>query len=231
MRNKILIVEDEPIIADELEALLTELGYDILGIALDAEEAIEIIESKLPELVLLDISLDGDVDGVMLAEIINEKYKIPFVFLTSHTDKLTVNRVKRTNPSGFLVKPYNERELVTNVEIALYQSTPIKSTSEDFFIKDGNSLVKVNPEEILFAQADDNYTIIFTTGKKYTLSSTLKKIESKLPSDKFIRVHRSYIINLNKIDKITDGYVIIKGEKVPIGRNYQADLYSMINKL
>ena len=63
------------------------------------------------------------------------------------------------------------------------------------------------------------------------LSSTLKKIESKLPSDKFIRVHRSYIINLSKIDKITDGYVIIKGENVPIGRNYQADLYSKINKL
>ena len=114
---------------------MSELGYDIVGVAFEAEEAIEIIESGSPELILLDISLDGDMDGVMLAEIINEKYKIPFIFLTSHTDKLTVNRVKRTNPSGFLVKPYKEKELVTNIEIALYQSTPIKSNSEDFFIK------------------------------------------------------------------------------------------------
>lgn len=231
MRNKILIVEDEPIIADELEALLTDLKYEVIGIAFDAEEAIEIIEKNTPELILLDISLEGDLDGVMLAETINEKYQIPFVFLTSHADRLTVNRVKRTNPSGFILKPYNEKELASNIEIALYNSNSGKVITEDFFIKEGGSLIKINPKEILYAQADDNYTFIYTAEKKYILSSTLKKIEAKLPHNKFMRIHRSYIINLNKIDKITDGYAIVNEVNIPIGRNYQAELFNSIQKL
>lgn len=231
MKNKILIVEDEPIIADELEALLSDLGYEIVGIALDAEEAIEFIKKESPELILLDISLDGDIDGVMLAEIINEKFQIPFVFLTSHADKLTVNRVKRTKPSGFILKPYNEKELASNIEIALYKSAPIKSISDDFFIKDGSSWVKINHSDILYAQADDNYTLIFTQDKKYILSSTLKKLETGLPKDKFMRIHRSYIVNLKKIDKISDGFVIFNKKNIPIGRNYQADFFNTIQKL
>lgn len=236
MKHKILIVEDEPIIASDIEMTLEDLGYEVTSIEDNAEDALQSIANETPDLVLLDINLEGDVDGVMLAEDINLKHKIPFVFLTSNADKLTINRVKRTKPAGFIVKPFSEEDLRSNIEIALFnkKETAINqelNKAEDFFVKDGGSLVKVNVEDLMFAKADDNYTRLFTTEKSHVLSSTLKKIEEKLPSKNFIRIHRSYIINTRFIDKIKDGYLYIGKHQLPIGRSYQEALFSKINKL
>ena len=232
---KILIVEDEPVIALDIEMLLEDLNYEITNIEDNAEDAIKSMEDNLPDLVLLDINIEGDVDGVMLAEEINEKFGIPFVFLTSNADKLTINRVKRTNPSGFIVKPFSEKDLQSNIEIALFSkkedNSKIKEdTSTDFFVKEGNSLVKVKINELMFAKADDNYTRLFTLEKSHILSSTMKKVEEKLP-DNFIRIHRSYIININFIDKIKDSFLYIGKHQLPIGRSYQESLFKKINKL
>ena len=86
-KSKILIVEDEPIIASDIEMILEDLGYEVTGVEDSAEDAMMNIVSNIPDLVLLDINLEGDVDGIMLAEDINEKFQIPFVFLTSNADK------------------------------------------------------------------------------------------------------------------------------------------------
>jgi len=232
-KAKILIVEDEPIIASDIEMILEDLGYNVIGIEDNAEDALISINNNTPDLILLDINLEGDVDGILLAKNINKQFKIPFVFLTSNADKLTINRVKRTQPAGFIVKPFSEKDLQSNIEIALFSNTetlePEKATI--FFVKDGNSLVKVKIEELLFAKADDNYTRLFTTSKNYMLSSTLKKIEGKLSSANFIRIHRSYIINSQFIDIIKDGFLYIGKHQLPIGRSYQETLFKKISKL
>lgn len=233
-KTKILIVEDEPIIASDIEMTLEDLGYEVLSVEDNAKDAMAEMEKNKPDLVLLDINIEGDIDGVMLAEDINKKYQIPFVFLTSNADKLTINRVKRTNPAGFIVKPFSEKDLQSNIEIALFSQKQTQEIhtkqSDSFFIREGSSLIKVNLKDLMFAKADDNYTRLFTSEKSYILSSTMKKIEKKLPNN-FIRIHRSYIVNINFIDKIKDGYLFIEKHQLPIGRSYQEKLFEKISKL
>ncbi len=232
--TKILIVEDEPIIASDIEMTLEELGYQITDVVDDAESAIESIEKRKPDLVLLDINIEGDTDGIMLAQDIKEQFKIPFIYLTSNADKVTINRVKRTNPAGFIVKPFSEKELQSNIEIALFnlkEQQPTSKVSSDFFVKDSGSLIKIKVDELLFVQADDNYTRFYTLKKQYFISSTLKKVSEKLSGDPFIRIHRSYIINVNFIDRIYDGYVFIGKHKLSIGRSYHDAFYEKISKL
>ncbi len=233
-QKRILIVEDELIIASDIEMTLNGLGYNVIGIEDNAIDAINAIKDLTPDLILLDINLEGDEDGVMLAEDINAKIGIPFVFLTSNADKLTINRVKRTNPAGFIVKPFSEKDLQSNIEIALFTHKKQKKSTEqakDFFVKEGNSLVKIKVKDLLFAQADDNYTRLFTSQKMHLISSTLKKVSELLEQDSFVRIHRSYIININYIDKIQDGNVIIGKYSLPIGRSYNDVFFDKISKI
>ena len=233
--TKILIVEDEPIISSDIEMTLEDLGYEVTDIVDNAEDAMLSINTNPPHLILLDINLEGDVDGIMLAEDINENFKIPFIFLTSNADKLTINRVKRTQPSGFIVKPFVDKDLQSNIEIALFSKKVAMSISTEksasFFVKDGGSLVKVNIDDIMFIQADDNYSRIYSTQKNYIISSTLKKVAERLDENQFIRIHRSYIINKTFIDKIKNSFVFIKNHQLPIGRSYHDDLFKTIDKL
>ena len=232
-KYKILIVEDEPIIASDIEMILEELDYDVTGIEDCAEDAINSIEENKPDLILLDINIEGDIDGVMLAQDINKMYQIPFVFLTSNTDSHTINRVKRTKPAGFIVKPFNEKDFQSVIEIALITTNNTKPTEKNdtFFIKTSNGLVKINMSEIIYIQADDNYSKIFTSSKKHLVSYTLKKVTEKLLHTNLIRIHRSFIINTNFIDKIKDGFVYIGEKEIPIGRSYQETLFSKISRL
>ncbi len=232
---KILIIEDEPIIASDIEMTLEDLGYDVLGVEDNAFDALLFLEENIVDLVLLDINIEGDIDGVMLAEDIKKKYQIPFVFLTSNTDKLTINRVKRTSPSGFIVKPFTEHDLSSNIEIALFKnkerSPQKREIIKNFYIKERGGLVKVSVNDIKFIKADDNYSKIFTIEKNHFISSTLKKVEERLDALSFIRIHRSYIVNLHFIDRIKDGYIFIENNQLPIGRSYYDNLFKRIEKL
>jgi len=230
---RILIVEDDLIIASDIEMILNESGYEVIGIATNYPDALSVIASKQPDLILLDINLEGDADGVILAEDINRKFQIPFIYLTSNTDPLTINRVKRTNPAGFIVKPFNEKDILTNIEIVSFnrKKQVEKPIVEDFFIKENGSLIKLKTTSIMFAKADENYTKIFTDENDYLISTTLKKLVEILNTTPFIRIHRSYIVNTNYIDRIQNGYVFIGKHHLPIGRRYHDDFFNRINKL
>jgi len=231
-KPRILIVEDEPIIAADVEMTLEDLGYEVVGIKDNATDALETIKKAKPDLVLLDINLEGDIDGVMLAQDINKSFNIPFIYLTSNADSLTINRVKRTQPAGFIIKPFSEKDLQSNIEIALFSKSQKKEDPKnEFFIRDGSSLIKVNFDDLLFLKADDTYTRLVTIDKNFILSLNLKKVSEKLPTAYFIRIHRSYIINIRFIDRIKEGRVYIDKHKLPIGRSYQDALFSRISKL
>ncbi len=234
-KYKILIVEDEPIIATDIEMTLEKLGYQVTDTVEDAAMAIESIKNNKPDLILLDINIEGETDGVMLAQDINTNYQIPFIYLTSNTDSFTINRVKRTNPAGFIVKPFTEKDLLSNIEIGLFKSIePIKEKPKlatDIFVKEGSNLIKIQTKDLLFIKADDSYSKLFTKDKIYVISVNLGKLFAKLPSDSFIRIHRSYIININFIDKITNGYIILSKHKIPVSKSYQEAFFNRINKI
>jgi diguanylate cyclase (GGDEF)-like protein/PAS domain S-box-containing protein len=123
MPKKILVVEDERIIANDIKRSLKELGYSVASVAASGEEAIKQAAEKAPDLVLMDIMLKGNVDGIKAAAHIRENFNIPVVYLTSHSDESTLKRAKETGPFGYLLKPYEDRELRTTIEMAIYSHT------------------------------------------------------------------------------------------------------------
>jgi len=119
MNENILIVEDNAIIAEDLADILEEAGYNILGIAETAERAIELIKFRMPDLVLLDITLKNDKTGVDVAKVINKDYDLPFIFITSYTDKQTLAAAITTKPQGYIVKPFESKDILPPVQLAL----------------------------------------------------------------------------------------------------------------
>jgi DNA-binding NarL/FixJ family response regulator len=126
---KILIVEDEPLIAEDIRELLEQVNYQVVGVAYNKEEAYSILNTTKPDIALLDINLGDNTDGILIAETINEKYNIPFLYLTSYSSKLILDKVKHTFPMGYIVKPFDEANLFTSVEIALSNFQGIKKTA------------------------------------------------------------------------------------------------------
>src|SRR5208283_2216108 len=120
-KTTILIVEDEAIVAADLAGKLGRLGYDVVGTAARGEEAVELAGRLLPALVIMDIRLKGSMDGIEAAEAIGTKVDIPIIYLTAHSDAATLARAKVTGPFGYILKPFEERELATQIEMALYR--------------------------------------------------------------------------------------------------------------
>ena len=118
-KRKILIVEDETISAMDIEDTLSRNGYDIAGIASNGTEAIRIAKELYPDLILMDIRIEGDMDGIEVANHINQYFEIPVIFLTAYSDDLTISRAVKAKSFSFLLKPFNERELLSNIEMAI----------------------------------------------------------------------------------------------------------------
>lgn len=138
-KYSILIVEDEPLIAEDISGYLEEGGFTVAGIANDGKQAMQLLKNVQPDAVLLDINLGTPPDGVELASLIRRHYNLPFVFLTSHGDKATLERAKTTFPAGYLLKPFDGFDLMTSLEVALYnhfnQNT---AQSNGLFLEDLN---------------------------------------------------------------------------------------------
>lgn len=374
-KTRILVVEDESIVAKDIQKSLEKLGYEVPATASSAASAYEKLEQIKPDLVFLDIKLKGEEDGIHIAEHIKEKYNIPVIFLTSYVDQETLDRAKVTEPYGYIVKPFNESDLKTTVEMALFKFSrdrevresqqrlanalarveesiivvdiegritylnekaenmlgyssataqgmdafslfvieeeggvavkkdelmermrkdeswqksdcliqvkrdnssisatiaaspvhdeksqflgcamvisdkqnetakpPVETASQatlldnqviqnSFFVKKGSMLVKVYLDNIQWIQAMDNYVIIQTTADQFVIHSTMKDIEMKLPTSKFLRVHRSYIIPIDKINVLDENTVLIGDKTIPIGKSYKDIFMARLNFL
>lgn len=222
----ILIVEDEPLIADDIAMILEKNNYTISEIVDNAEDTLSHLKSHSVNLILLDINIEGELDGVQLAHKINSEFQIPFLFLTSYYDNNTLKRAKNTDPSGYIVKPFDEGDLVANIELASMKSVKNSDSiiTEKFFIRDKNELKSIDPMDIIYVESDDNYANIITSIKKHVVPHTLKSVAEQLPSKDFIRIHKSYLINFHKITSIHEGYVFLGDIKLTIGRSYKETL-------
>jgi len=120
---RVLIVEDEPLIAEDIATALANNDFNVSGIAYSMEDALDELKRNLPDLVLLDINLNGGEEGIEIAKLINERYSLPFVFLTSYSDRITLLHAKNTEPAGYIVKPFTDAGLYATLEIALFNHT------------------------------------------------------------------------------------------------------------
>jgi DNA-binding NarL/FixJ family response regulator len=120
-RIRVLIIEDEPIIAAKIEAALNNINFEVAGIAYTPEQAMRLLSTKYPDAALVDINLAGKYEGLVIGKAIDEIYRIPFVYLTAHADRATLAQAKLTNPAGYIVKPFEEEDLLVNLELAMHR--------------------------------------------------------------------------------------------------------------
>ncbi|MBL7899935.1 MAG: response regulator [Crocinitomicaceae bacterium] len=233
----VLIVEDDSFISEDLAGQIQDAGYELCGQAYDKKEALEFLKTKNPDLVLLDINLNGENAGLEIAKEINAHYKIPFIYITSHSDPATLKKVNETKPHGYLLKPFDEKALIANIQLAVHKHKQEKrehlqeKIADSIFVKVKSALVKIEFDEILFAEAYDNYCYIKTASEKHLLSQTLKSVEEKLDGKGFLRVHRGFLINVSKIQSVTESNVFVDNTPIPIGRTFRDELLALLNTL
>jgi DNA-binding LytR/AlgR family response regulator len=243
---KILVVEDEMIIAAKTSMLLSNLGYEVTGILPSGEEALSHLKENKTDIVLLDINLKGKTDGIETAKKIQLQSSASIIYLTANADEATFNRAKATKPSAFISKPFkkldlqraieltisrmdkNEPEVVKEINILNEQPVIL---SDRIFVRSRDKMLKIMLADVLYIEADRNYSRIFTTTKEYLLSTTLKTIEEKLSSQLFVRTHRSYIINLAHVDEVAEDHVIISQKPIPLSAGLKEHLLERIQTL
>ncbi|MBL4861972.1 MAG: response regulator [Crocinitomicaceae bacterium] len=244
----VLVVEDESIVSKDIQHSLKKLGYNVVGASATGEKAIELAGSERPDIVLMDIMLKGEMNGIEAANRIKEEYAIPIIFLTAYADESTLSKAKITEPYGYILKPFKEIDLHTTIEMAIYKHGKERevvkerdflfsiveskegANSDFIFVKSNSRLVKLKNDEIFYIEALKDYVVIHTTDTRYTIHSTMKDIDAKMGDEEFIRVHRSYIVRLDKIATIEYPNLTLEkiGKVIPIGGSYREDLNKKI---
>jgi DNA-binding LytR/AlgR family response regulator len=242
MENKdkvrVLIVEDEFITIETLTLVLKEMNCVVSGDAMSAKEAIAILDKGETDLAILDINIKGDKDGIWVAQQIQEKYHIPFIFLTAFGDKNTVQRAIETGPYGYLVKPFSKVDVFTAVEVAInnfsrqndglkIQNNPI-TTQGSIFIRDDYMFVKLKIEDILYIKSDKNYLEIHLANKMHLTRGKMSDFMQNLPLEKFMQVQRSFVVNIEVVDLIGAGFLKIGSIDIPLGLKYKDELKKRI---
>ena len=242
----VLIIEDTPEQSDALIKVLLENNYTIAGVARNFTDALKLFYEKTVDIIVIDVFLDGKPDGITFAESINiiPNASKPFVFLTSSQDRQIFERAKLTKPFSFLMKPFNELEILYAIEMAVekfYEQTNVFLSEEqdtvisnDFlFIKKKNTLKKVALNDILYIEVEERYCNIITEKEKFVILISLTKISDLLDKNKFIKTHRNTIVNSEKIEEIilADNLIILKGNhKITLSDTYK-DFIKKMNVL
>lgn len=227
MSIKIYIVEDEPLIVTTLKIALKKNNYQVIGAASDYSKALKEIAIESPDLVLLDIQLNGRLDGVDIARELDLK-NINYLFLTSQSDPQTIARVSQTSPLGYIVKPFTEAGLISNIELA---KNKINSLQKEFIkIKHEGRTIAINQAHITYLKAYDNYCFVHTIGRKYLVPHTLKYMATQLSPKYFVQSHRSYWINVRKIRGSSHKHVLIDNEDVPLSKTYRETIIKLLEQ-
>jgi DNA-binding LytR/AlgR family response regulator len=226
---KILIVEDDPLIAFDIKCILESKNHQVLAVCHTAKDAMLVDLSNI-DIALLDVNLGDGPDGISVAMYLKENAQIPCIFITSYYDEKTVSRAKTVYPLAYIIKPYEEQDILINLELATskLKKEVKKEENAPIFVKNGSKLTKIDPKDVDFIQAYDMYSHLFIAGKRITASQTLKETEKLFSHLDFIRVHRSYVVNLNAIEGIYEDEILIAEHRIPVGRTYKKDLFDRI---
>lgn len=233
----VLIVEDTASERDALLPVLKANNYNVLGVAETFKEALALYQSTQPDILIIDIFLDGAPDGINFAEYVDTSSNSskPFVFLTSSTDRKIFEKAKLAKPFSYLLKPFNELELLYAIEMAVekfYGQDDVFSgdkedtvISDDYlFIKKGKSLKKVLVSDIIYIEVEQKYCNVITKNEKFVILMSLKKMIKFLNSSVFYQTHRRFLVNAQKIEEIilSDNLILLYGgHKAEISENYR----------
>lgn len=241
-KTRILIVEDDMIIAANISLQLTKLGYEVTGIESRGEDAINHAKENHPDIILMDINLKGKIDGIETAKSIQKFFDIPLIFLTANSDEASFQKAKETHPYAFITKPFNKLNLERTIALVVEKITEeylekkssaamIETLEDRIFIRSQNKLIKVMLDEILYIEAERNYCNIITLDQNFTVASPLNSFCEKIESKNFLRVHRSFIIKIKKLDAVGDSHVEINRKVIPISRMFKENLMNSIRKV
>lgn len=228
---KVLIVEDEVVIAKDMAYHLDQLGCEVVGVLTTGEEVMPLLRQEPVDIIMMDISLKGKLDGVQTVRLIKAEYETPVIFLTANTDDRSFELAKATKPFAFVEKPFKPKRLIRTVELLIEQiaDAPERTSEADnrnfilsdrIFVREKGRMTKIFLSDILYVEADGAYSKIVSSGKVFILAVNLRNLEDKIASDLLMRVHRSYIVNLKHIESIEDNCVAINGKVIPISRSY-----------
>ena len=247
--KSILIVEDEATIALDIEMRLMRLGFHVCGMVHKPHLVMKEVSENDPEVILMDINLKGKEEGIGLAEEVLKTHNIPVVFLTAYTDRKTFEKANESGSFGFLTKPFKDVDLRNAIDMALKQAKELQTVRtsiselkkkiyeldhgggsiDTIFLKDGSGYVNVKLDQVLYIKADDVYSRVVLTDSELLVNSLLGDLSDRLPSSRFIRIHRSYIVSISHIHKITSDDVIIGGIELPVSKSYKKTLHERIH--
>lgn len=226
--KRIFIVEDEADLAENLEDILKNSGYEIVGKEEEGEKALSKILQSKPDLILMDIMLKGLTDGIDLTTRIREKSNVPIIFITAHAKQTYLERVSELVYDSFLLKPFTKEVLTTTINLTFLKNQKKKSDKNILNIRDKGFLVPIDEDDIIMLKADGLYTRIFTKTRQYVIRDILKDVIGKLSDKKFIRIHKSYLVNLDYVTAFNAKEVTIANFIVPIRRGYFRELGELL---
>lgn len=217
----ILIVEDEILIANYIKNSIELVNFKCIGIAKSYDETILFLHKQNDiDLILLDISLFGDKTGIDIAKILNDKYKIPFVYLTSFSDQNTVENIKETFPLGYLSKPINKINMLTNLQI-ICSNLIVKSNDFSFTIGSVKHVINLN--DLLYVRSDHVYLEIVLVNEQLLLRSSLKNILEIFSENYLQQVNRSVAVNPNYIVKVNKKSVELPNQTFKLSSNFRSN--------
>ncbi len=238
---KILIVEDEMIIGANISLQLSKLGYEVTGIISKGEDALNHVRINRPDIIIMDIQLKGKMDGVDTARVIQREFPIPVIYLTANTDNEYFTRAKATNPSAFISKPFKKLDLQHAIELTIDRLSRSKDKatpdsfcdtpyvqSDSIFVRKNERMIKILIDDIFYFEADRNYCKVHAKNRECLLVMTLKEIDEKLPTEHFLRIHRSYIVNLKHVDEVAGSHVVIGKKAIPMSKNLRSQLLNRL---
>ena len=212
-----VIVEDEFLVADHLRKILVRQDVEVIDMVDNVESAVDLI-SRSPDFFLVDIRLSNNSNGISLGEKLN-KHRIPFIYITANNEIDVIKRAASTKPQTYITKPFNERDVIAAVEVIRGQY----SSSVFFNVLTPKGKVEIPLNEILYFEADGSYTKIVTADQTYLKRVSLKEILDNVTID-FIRIHRSYIVNVQQITSRKANSVFIGETELNISRSYKKNL-------
>lgn len=224
---KILIIEDELVTAHDIRETLEKAGHEITDIARNLPAALTSARTNPPDIALIDIHLEHSVeDGIDIAQHIQTKHSIPFIYLTGHSERPTFARAQQTQPAAYLLKPFRHKELAIQVELAYYnyQTTQLKSIdpflSETLYlpVDQGKGYVRIHKHDVQFLKADRSYVEIYLINedKCRVFTMNLGYLAQFFTSANFYSLSRSLLVNLHYVERIEKNLFYVKSRPKPI---------------
>ena len=245
---KVLVVEADSILSQGLSAGLQQYGYTIAGIAGQAEEAVRLFKENDVDIILMNIHIPGDKDGIDAVLELMKIKRVPVIYLIAYADAATIGRIKQTYPVAFLIKPYNSSNISIAIEMAMHNfiaCPPIPAVAgtnghdvvdKEVILRQGNYIfikrnflfVKLKLSEILYLEADGNYVHVVTKDKKFTVRLSLMQVIQKINYSRFARINRSSVVNVDAIRSFNKEQVEIAQYEIPIGKSYKESFFRQL---